>query len=178
MITKKHILSLITVFVLGLTPVVATVPAYAATNTTTNQTNFFTGLVQFLAQTFHLDQTQVQNAVNTYTTQKKATMQQNMQDREKKYLDSLVTQVKITSSQEQQILEEQAKLRSEYNPANFKNMTADQRKQEFQKERAEIKAWSQSTGIDTKYLSPGFGMRMHMFNKWNNNTAPTSVPTQ
>lgn len=169
--TKKNILSLFAVLVLGLSPFAATVPAYAATNTTNTQTNFFTGLVQYLAQTFHLDQTQVQNAVNTYTSQRKATMQQKMQDQEKKHLDSLVSSGKITSSQEQQILDEQSKLQSEYNPASLRSLSAADRKAQLQKEQAEIKTWAQSTGISAQYLKPGFGMRMRMFNRWNNNTA-------
>lgn len=154
-----------------LLPIGAVVPAYAASTTTTTAPNFFQGLVQFIAQKFGLDQNQVQSAVNDYRTQHKQQVQQTMQDNEKKHLDSLVSQGKLTSSQEQQIIDEQNKLRNEYNPADFKNLTPDQRKAKFQQEQAEIKAWSQSTGISTQYLRPGEFGRMRMFNRWNNNAA-------
>lgn len=172
---KKHILSAIAVLILGLTPMAAGIPAYAASTTTSPQSNFFTGLVQFISQKFHLDQAQVQSAVNDYKTQHMQQMQQTMQDREKKRLDTLVSQGKITSSQEQQILDEQSKLRSEYNPANLKNETAAQRKADRQKEQAEIQAWSSSTGIDAKYLGFRFGMRMHG-GGWKNEASVTPTP--
>lgn len=173
---KQKIVSIIAFLVMVLTPV-AVMPAYAASSTSSSP-NFFQGLVQFIAQKFGLDQTQVQSAVNTYHSQQAQNRQQKMADNEKTHLDTLVSQGKITSSQEQQILDEQAKLKSEYNPANFKNETPAQRKADFQKEQAEIQAWSQSTGIDGKYLMPGFGMgrRMGMFNRWNNKVTPTPTP--
>jgi len=70
----------------------------------------------------------------------------------------LSAQATITSAQETAIIAELATLRSKYNPANFKNLTADQRKQQFQNEQNEIKTWAQSNGIDPKYVMPGFGM--------------------
>lgn len=177
MTIKKNFLSSFVLVLIGFAPLVATVPAYAASGTNHNG-NFFSGLVQFITNEFHLDQNQVQSAVNTYASQQQQKRQQTMQDNEKKRLDNLVSQNKITSSQEQQILDEQAKLKSEYNPANSKNETSDQRKADFQKEQVEIKAWSQSTGIDAKYLMPGFGMRMHMFNRWNKaSVTPTPTPS-
>lgn len=168
---KKSILSTLAILIFGAAQFFATIPAYAAG--TSNQSNFLQGLVQFIANEFHLDQGQVQTVVNTYKTQHMQTMQHNMQNKEKQHLDSLVSSGKITAAQEQQILDEQAKLQSEYNPANFKNLTPDNKKAQFQKEQDEIKAWSRSTGIDAKYLMPGFG-RMRMFNHWNNNAHPTS----
>lgn len=173
---KRNILSSIAMLILILIPVVAVVPAYAATNTSTNQPNFMQQLVQYIAQKFGLDQSQVQSAVNGFVVEHKETVQQNRQNREKIHLDSLVSQGIITSSQEQQILDEQSKLRGEYNPSNFKNLTSSERKAQFQKEQAEIQSWSQYTGISAKYLRPGFGWGMHMFNRWNNTAAPTPTP--
>lgn len=171
---KQKLLSTIAVLTIILTPVVAAAPAYAATSTTTSQPNFLQGLVGFLAQKFGLDQTQLQNAVNDYKSQQQQTRQQNMQNREKTHLDSLVAKGTITSTQEQQILDELAKLKSEYPPSSFKGLTADQRKQKFNQEQAEIQAWSRSTGIDAKYLHPGWGMRLHMFNRWDDAAAPST----
>lgn len=173
---QKSILSSIAALVLVLTPFVATVPAYAAGPTTT-QPNFFAGLVSFLAQKLGLDNTKVQSAVADYTNQQKSIRQTNRQNQEKAHLDALVKNGTITGSQEQQILLELSKLHSEYNPANFKNLTAPERKQKFQQEQAEVQSWSASTGIAAKYLRPGFGMRWHMFNRWNNTAAPTAPAT-
>lgn len=174
---RKNIIATIAILILGLAPAVATVPAYAASTTapSTHQ-SFLDGLIQMIAQKFGLDQNQVKSAVTDYANQQKQQRQQHMQDKEKAHLDSLVTKGTITSSQEQQILDEQNKLRSEYNPQDFENLTAQERKQKMQQEQQEIQDWSKSTGIDAKYLRPGFGMRMHMFNRWNNNVAPTQTP--
>lgn len=174
MTIRKNILTTLTIVLLGFGPAVVALPAYAASGN--SQPNFVQGLVQMIAQKFGLDESQVQSVVTDYANQHKATMQQNMQDREKKRLDTLVSQGKITSAQEQQILDEQKKLASEYNPQTLKGLTPDERKQKLQQEKAEIDAWSQSAGIDAKYLRPGFGMRMHMFNKWNGKIG-TVTPT-
>jgi hypothetical protein len=178
MITKQKVFSFFAAMVLVLTPVVAAVPAYAATTTPVHQ-NFFQGLVQFIAQKFGLDKGEVQSAVDDFRTQHKEQVQSQLQTRENTHLDTLVSQGKITASQKQQILDEQAKLRSEYDPSTFKNLTPDQRKQKFQQEQAEIQAWSKSTGIDAKYLRPGFmGFgRMRMFNRWDKNTNPSVTPS-
>ena len=172
-------MSVLAAFVLVLTPAVAVAPAYAATTTPAPHQNFFQGLVQFIAQKFGLDQGQVQSAVDDFRTQHKQQQEQQMQDRESTHLDTLVSQGKITAQQKQQILDEQAKLRSEYDPASFKNLTSDQRKQKFQQEQAEIQAWSKSTGIDAKYLRPGFMRfgRMRMFNRWDKNLTPSVAPS-
>ncbi len=173
---RKNIISSIAMLILVLTPAVAAVPAYAATTTTTSQPNFLQGLVQFIAQKFGLDKAQVQTAVNSYVSQQKQARQINMQNREKTYLDGLVTKGTITSSQEQQILDEQNKLRSEYNPASFKSLTQSQRQAQFQKEQAEIQEWSTSTGISATYLRPGFGMGRGMRHFGGRNTTPTPTP--
>jgi len=162
-----------------MTPIIAVAPACAATTTTTNQTNFFQGLVNFIAQKFGLDKTQVQTAVSDYANQRKIAMQENRQNREKTHLDSLVTKGTITSEQEQQILNEQAKLHSEYTPASFKNLNAAQRQAQMQKEQAEIQAWSTSTGISATYLrwGSGFGMGRGMRHFGWGNSTPTPTPT-
>ena len=163
------------------TPVAAAAPAYAAMTNTTSAPNFFQELVQFIAQKFGLDQNQVQTAINQFHTQQVQQRQQKMEANEKSQLDRLVSQGKITASQEQQILAEQTKLRTEYNHANFKSLTPAQRKQQFQNEKAEIKTWSQSTGINAQYLHEGFGSgrfgNMRGFHKWNDLVSPTATPS-
>jgi hypothetical protein len=132
------------------------------------------GLVQFLAEKFHVDQNQLQSAVNDYHTQHKQQLQQKLQDKENAYLDYLISQGKITTAQKQQIIAERSKLQSEYNPVNFKTLTPDQRKQQLQKEQAEIQTWSKDTGIDAKYLRFG---HMRMFPHGNNSVSPTATPS-
>lgn len=179
---KKKIVSTAAVLFITLTPMVATVPAYAAdTNTITNH-NFFQGLVDFLSQRFGLDKTQVQSAVNEYHTQQMQNRQQKMQDNEKKRLDKLVSEGKITSSQEQAIITELQNLRTKYSPDSFKGLTPDQRKQRFQDMQNEITSWAKSQGIDPKYVMPfpgmGMGMRMGFrMGKWAANH-PTPTTTQ
>jgi uncharacterized protein YigA (DUF484 family) len=178
MTKSQKIFSAVAVLVI-LTSAIGTLPAYAASSSTNSTPNFFQGLVQFIAQKFGIDQGQVQNDVNSYHIQHVQQVQQKMQKNDKKRLDTLVSQGKITTSQEQQILDEQSKLKSEYNPQDFKTLTQDQRRAKFQQEQAEIQAWSSSTGIDKKYLGVGLGAfgRMRMFNRWNKNGGGDSTPT-
>ena len=124
--------------------------------------NFQSGLVQKLAQTFGLDQSKVQSVVDQYHQQNMQTMQQNMDTRRKQKLDQLVSQGTLTNAQEQAILTELMKLQGEYSLNNLKTMTPAQRQQTLQKLKAEVQSWSQSEGIDAKYLMPfgSFGFRM------------------
>ncbi len=145
-----------------------------------NGNNFYSGLVQAIAQKFGLDQGQVQAVVDQYHTQQKQNMQQNMQQREQDRLDKLVQDGKINATQKQAILDELAALKSKYNPANFKNMTADQRKQQFQAQQDEINTWAKSQGIDPSYLMPSFGKGgrgMFGAGRWVKHQ-PSPTPTQ
>jgi len=167
----KKILPAIVLVALG-TSLLAVTPAHAATNST-GAGNFFSGLVQYIAKTFGLDQTKVQTAVNTYNQQQK----QNGQQNQKTKLDKLVSAKTITQSQEDAIIAELAVLKSKYNPSNFKSMTAAQRKQQFQNEQTDINNWAKAQGIDPKYLMPGFGGGgfRGMHKGWN--AKPTPTPT-
>jgi competence protein ComGC len=124
----------------------------------------YAGLVQAIAQKFGLDKSQVQSVFDQYRG-----------GRQKKRLDQLVQQGKITAAQEQAILDEITKLKNEYNPNSFKNMTSDQRKQAFQNLQNEVKTWAQSQGIDLKYLMPFGGMRFGM--RWLHHNNPMTTPT-
>jgi hypothetical protein len=139
--------------------------------------NFESGLVQKIAQTFNLDQSKVQSVVDQYHQQNMQQMQQNMDTRRKDKLDSLVKDGKLTSSQEQAILDELKKLQSEYNFNNLKSMTPQQRQDTLQKMKAEIDSWAKSEGINAKYLLPLGGMRFHMGMRWQKlTTTPTPTP--
>jgi len=160
---KQRLVTMFAVLFIFLSGMPAVLPAYAASGNT--QGNFFSGLIQFIAQKFGLDQNTVKTAVTQYQNQVKATITprpsqtpEQLAAREKTRLDKLVSAGTITSAQEALIINELATLRSKYNPANFKNLTADQRKQQFQNEQNDIKAWAQANGIDPKYVMPGFGM--------------------
>lgn len=177
MISKKNIIPIVTMaavmgaLLLGPTPALAT--------SSTSNSNPFSGLITFIAQKFGLDQNQVKTAVDDYHTKNQQNMQANMATREKTRLDALVKSGKITSAQEQLILNEQAALKSKYNPANFKTLTSDQRKAKFIAEEAEVKAWAITNNIDPKYvmLGPGLGMRnmRGKMGKWGN-ISPTPTP--
>lgn len=152
---KKTIVTLLTTVILGLTILGPSV--YAQTNSNSNKGNFFTSFIEFIAQKFGLDKTQVQTAVNQYKQEKKVNAQQNMQDRNKARFDQLVKDGKITQDQENAILAELSALRSKYNPSNMKNLTADQRKQQMQAEQDELKAWAQTNKIDYALIMPAKG---------------------
>lgn len=170
MITKKIIIPIIAVAVGGATLLgthQATV--YAQTN------NNHSGLAQMIAQKFGLDQNQVQLIVDQYKQQHKTNLQQKMQQWEKNRLDQLVKNGKITQAQEQAILDELAVLKNKYNPANLKNMTPAQRKQQFQAEQADITSWAKSQGINPAYLMPRLrrAWMRGVIGHWSNTPTPT-----
>ncbi len=147
------------IILVGLTPLAAGLPAYAASTTTTQQ-SFWDNFAQFFAQKFNLDKNQVISAITDFRNQHKQHMQQTMQDKEKARLDALVTSGKITSSQEQAILNELVSLRQKYSANNLQNLTPQERHQEFQKKRQELQDWAKSQGIDPTLIMSGSGMRM------------------
>ncbi len=114
-------------------------------------------LAQAIAQHFGLNQSQVQSVIDQFRSTQQANRKQLMQQRENQYLDQLVSQGKITAAQKQSILDEQAKLRSEYNPQNLRNQTPQQRRQTFQNIQNEVSSWAKSQGIDLSLLKPGLG---------------------
>ncbi|MCL4354485.1 hypothetical protein M1349_03380 [Patescibacteria group bacterium] len=176
MLKKKIILPVLAVVVLGVGGALVSMQAHAQTNNTP-----LSGLVQAIAQKFGLDQSQVQSVVDNYRNQQRQKMQQNIQQKEENRLNTLVQQGKITDAQKKAILDEQAKLKNEYSPNSFKNLTPEQRKQQFQKEQDEINSWAKSQGIDPAYVMPGFGMGRFrgMHKGWFNNkstTTPTPTP--
>lgn len=160
MISKKIIFPAVAVLIIGGATAFGITQVHAQT---TN--NPFSDLVQKIAQKFGLDQTQVQSVFDDYRNQRKQTMMQNMQKKQEDRLNQLVQNGKITDAQKTAILNEMSVLKSKYNPDNFRNMTPDERKKQFQAEQDEIKTWSQSQSIDPMYLRPGFGIgwprRMH-----------------
>jgi polyhydroxyalkanoate synthesis regulator phasin len=152
MVTKKQILSTIASVVVIGSVVAVPVPAYAAGNGWFGGGNFFSKFVDFFAQKFGLDKTQVTNAMTDFRTQQ-------TKDREKKRLDPLVTQGKITADQETAIITELDALRAKYpfNPQDGK--TPDQRNTDRQNMQNEWKAWAQANNIDPTIAGP-VGMRM------------------
>lgn len=148
MLTKKIMIPLFAVAISGATLFGVSQFAMAQGQTTPS-------LVTMIAQKFSLEQSQVQSVFDQYKSQHQA----DMQTREKTRLGTLVQQGKITQAQEQSIIDEMVKLKSEYNPSSFKGMTSAQRKDAFTKEQEEITAWAKNTGISTSYLMPRFGTR-------------------
>jgi hypothetical protein len=173
--------------VASLSFLLSTLPAYAQTATPTPtpaKTNFFDGLVKFIADEFHLDQNQVKTAVNTYKSQQQAQHQQNLGDREKTRLDQLVKDGKITQDQENAILDEEKTLQSKYNPQAMKGLSAADRKAKFDAMNTDIQTWAKDHNIDPKYLMPNFGIGMKMGVRranWRMNKPTTTItptPTQ
>lgn len=131
-----------------------------------------TGLAQAIAQKFGLNATDVQNAISQYR-------QTQGQQMEKNRLDRLVSAGKITSAQETAILNEIAKLQSEYPKSSLQGMTPEQRQQTLQKERVEVQAWATANNINSAYLmggfgGPGFG-HFHGKGRFNGPNGPLSI---
>lgn len=174
MISKKIILTGLAAAIVG----TATLGTSQIVHAQTTGNNPMSQLTQMIAQKFNLNQSQVQAVVDQFQKQRKTQIQQKIQQRENTRLDQLVSQGKITGQQKQAILDEQAKLKSEYNPQSFKGITAAQRRQQIQKEQAEIQAWAKTQGISASYLRTGFMGSFH-HGSWMKrlpSTTPTPTP--
>jgi len=140
---------------------------YAQTNTKNDSNgNFFSGLVQAIAQKFHLDENQVKATVDDYHQQKRKERKENMGKKEEDRLSQLVKDGKITDAQKQAILSKLASLKQKYNPANMKDKTPEERKKQMQSMKDELTSWAKSQGIDINLIFPKFEMGAGMGRKW------------
>lgn len=158
MFKRKIVISLAALTIL-LSGVYAVTAAYA--NPGEGGPDFLSGLPQFIAEKFGLNQSEVESAVTEYENQHRQKMQAEMQEREEERLNALVESGEITAEQKQKILEERAVLHEKYDMENFKDLTEEQRKEQFENRQKDIEAWSESTGIDSKYLMMGPGRGGH-----------------
>ncbi len=117
-------------------------------------TDSLPSLAQSIATKFDLNESDVQTLINTYSEQQQEKRLQSMELRQKNRLDKLVSQGKISSSQESNIINELHALRSKYSLFSLQNMTAQQRKQSLKNERTALKSWASSKGIDFRYILP------------------------
>lgn len=174
MISKNILLPVLAVVIIGGTMILNANQVHAQSNN-----NPLSKLVQMIAQKFGLDQNQVQSLVDQFQQEQKQNRVQKMKNKEKSRLDQLIQQEKITSIQEQAIIDELAALKSKYNTNNLKSMTLEERKAQFQAMQNELNSWTKSQGIDPTLIMPGFGKGgfkrgrgMFEHGKW-----PTPTPT-
>ena len=158
MIFIKHkLFTILSLLSLTSSALFVTAPAYAQ-GTSGGGGNFFSGFVDFIAQKLGLEKTQVQTVVNEYKTRQKSKMMQNRQDREKKRLDDLVSQGKITSEQETAIINELKSLKDKYKLGQNTQETLEQRKADMESFQKDLKAWADSQKIDIKLIEPFGGL--------------------
>ena len=181
MMNKKKLVTLGTLAVIVGTLFVSR-PAYAAEKGGFWGGNFFSGLVTFISQKFGLDKTQVQNAVQDYKKQTMATITprptmspESKQTAEKKRLDTLVSQGKITTDQENAIIAELEAVQAKYKLDA--SAAPEQRKTQMQSIQSELKSWATSQGIDISYLMMGGnGRGMGGGMRGNRTPKPTVTP--
>jgi hypothetical protein len=168
MISKKLIIPVFIVAIAGATLFVS-VNAVRA-----QSTNPFSGLAQAISSKFNLNQTDVQNEINSYMQGQRGNRQLNMQQMQKKRLDNLISQGKITPVQETLIINELASIQSQFNPSSFKGMTQTQRQAAMQNENNTITAWANSNGINPSYVMAfGGGIHRGGFHKPTPSPSPT-----
>jgi len=138
---------------------------FAVSQVHAQTTNGTSSLVETLAQKLNIDPVKIQSVVDQFKQDHRAKMEQNMQQREERHLTKLVQDGKLTDAQKQAILNELSALKTKYNPDNFKNLSADDRKKQMQAMHDELKSWLQSQGIDPTILM-GFGKGMIMRRGW------------
>jgi predicted transcriptional regulator len=180
MSTSRNVIMPAMAGILAVSLYVGALPVYAQT-----PGNRFEGLVEAIASKFGLNQTQVQTFMDQFFAQKKQTVQQTMQNREKTRLDGLVSLGKITAAQETAIIDKLTQVRTDASKQDFRNMTPQQRQDAMQKRRDDLTAWAKSQGIDPTVLTPGNGMMgrgggMGRRGGWwrGNGTTPAPTPAQ
>jgi len=162
---KNFLMSLI-VLMLVVGALFSVTPVYAQDRGSSGNINFFQRLVQFITEKFGLDKTQVQTAMEefkqdkpeitprpTSATPMPTMSQEDLEAQQKKRLDSLVEQGKITSDQETAILAELETLRTKYSPDSMKDLTQEERKSQMEAMQKELKTWTEEKGIDISYVS-------------------------
>lgn len=141
-----------------------TTSTYAATSS--NNGSFMSGLVQKIADTFHLNKNDVQNVFNQYKQDQIAKHEQQFEER----LAQAVKDGKITEAQKAAILAKFKDFMSNKQQLrqDFKNMTPDQRKAARDRAKADLEAWAQQNGLSLatlRNLVGGFEMKGHFLRR-------------
>jgi hypothetical protein len=124
--------------------------AYAAENT-----NPFSTIIEKLAAKFELKQEDVKQVFDDVRNEKQAANEKKYEN----YLSQAIKDKKITDAQKKLLIakhQELQKSRAE-KPANWQNLSAEERKTAMQKEKDDLNAWAKANNIDIKYLFGGFG---------------------
>lgn len=178
---KKTLTTAVLVLAIGSSTLFTVLPAYAADGSTPTKMGPIEDIAQFFEKKFNLNHEQVQSALSEYKTQHKADRDKNIGGMEKKRLDMLVSQGKITSAQETAILKELAELKAKYQINDPDNQTPDQRKTAMTNFQNDLKAWSDAQKIDLQYIEPFGGKMMkmgHGYGMWKKSSTITPHPTQ
>ena len=115
------------------------------------------GLATALAQKFNLNTNDVQSFLESYR-------QSHLQDALKARLDKMVTNGKITTSQESAIITEIDALRQKYF-ANIANMSDTDKKTAFQNAKVEFNNWANQNNIKLNLPIGPWGTRFGHFIK-------------
>ena len=143
-------------------------PAYAQNSDNSQSSNPFFSFIQMIERIFHFGGASAQANTNpTAGTNQAAAMPQgsgapnasgqgrgNPQEMEQNRLNQLVSQGKITGSQEQAILTELQTVRAKDLPQSSPRPSQTQMQQNFQAMQSELTAWANSQGIDPTYVLP------------------------
>ena len=125
--------------------------------------NPFAALVEKISTTFNLDTSKVQAVVDQFHQEQKTQRQAEMKARQEEYLNTLVSEGKITEAQKQAIIKKTAELKASFKPGDMRNKTEEERIATMEKRHAEITAWAESQGINPEYLRfGGHGEKMIM----------------
>lgn len=165
-------------------------PAYAANGWFAfGGGNFMSGIEDYLSRKFNLDKTQVMNAVENFHAEQQANPtpgtapgEADIEARERKRLDVLVSQGKITADQENAIIAELAALRAKYPNQTVRN--EEEWEARHQALVNDWKTWADANGIDPDMIRPfGYGGRFMgvkaamMHHMWRDGITPTPTPS-
>ena len=141
---KKSLLIAGVVSTLG---VVSTMGIAGAASSNTNPQD---GLIQKIADKFHLNKSDVQAVFDEDRSTREAERQKKVEAE----LTQAVKDGKITEAQKQLLLDKQKALQTEReaNKDDMQSKTQDERKAAMDAKKAELEKWASDNGIPTEYL--------------------------
>jgi UDP-N-acetylglucosamine pyrophosphorylase len=119
-------------------------------------------IIRKLVQRFGLKESEVESVFSEAREEK----QKQMQERFEQRLDQAVQEGKLTEAQKQVVLIKHRELQTKVQnkPANWYNMTPEEKKSFMQKQRQDLETWAKDNNLDLSLIMPlgGFGKQGHM----------------
>lgn len=129
--------------------------AYGASSALADDNNNCSNIVKKLSERFNLNEDEVKTVFNENREENKERVRQRFEEQ----LNQMVADGNITEEQKQAIIKKKEELQSQHEESKgqFKNLSAEERETEREKNREEMENWAKENGIDLGEIK-GFGI--------------------